>query len=117
MPACLLNTTQMIQRFVLILISLVLVGCHATYRTHHARRNTGPWNIPDLQRAPNFTFGSKTGAVQEVYYEGEPFEQKPTRVFAYLGRPRQAHASGSFPAAVLVHGGGGRAFKDWAEHW
>ena len=37
------------------------------------------------------------------------------RVFAYLGRP--ATGKGPFPAMVLVHGGGGKAFREWAEHW
>ena len=103
-------------RLVLILLSLILIGCQTAHHTSlHAPRHTGPWNIPDLQRAPDITWGVTTGVVQQVYYEGQPFEQKPTRVFAYLGRPKQGQ--GRFPAVVLVHGGGGKAFKDWAEHW
>jgi len=53
--------------------------------------------------------------VQEVYYESEPFEGHPTRVFAYYARP--AKGDGPFPAMLLVHGGGGKAFADWARHW
>jgi len=53
--------------------------------------------------------------VQEVYYQGEPYHGKPTRVFAYLGRPDTG--KGPYPAMLLVHGGGGKAFRDWAEHW
>jgi dienelactone hydrolase len=53
--------------------------------------------------------------VQEVYYQSERFHGKPTRVFAYLGRP--VEGKGPFPAMVLVHGGGGKAFREWAEHW
>jgi dienelactone hydrolase len=49
-----------------------------------------------------------------VYYAGEPFHGKPTRIFAYYGRPA---GSGPFPAVLLVHGGGGTAFPDWARHW
>lgn len=54
--------------------------------------------------------------MQELYYAGEPLNGKPTRVFAYLGRPTNS-VSAPLPAMVLVHGGGGKAFKDWAEHW
>lgn len=53
--------------------------------------------------------------MQEVYYQGEPFHGKPTRVFAYLGRPSEGR--GPFPAMILVHGGGGKAFREWAEQW
>ncbi|MEI6727964.1 MAG: acetylxylan esterase, partial [Actinomycetes bacterium] len=49
-----------------------------------------------------------------VYYEGETFKGKATRVFAYYGKPEGA---GPFPGIVLVHGGGGAAFRDWVKHW
>jgi dienelactone hydrolase len=102
----------MIYRFVLILLSLVAIGCQTT---HKPESRSGPWNVRDLERAPKFHWGTKTGLVQQVYYQGETFQQKPTQVFAYLGRP--ARGEGPFPAVVLVHGGGGKAFKEWAEHW
>lgn len=65
---------------------------------------------------PTFTWGAANGLVQELYYAGEPLNGKPTRVFAYLGRPTNSVAAPR-PAMVLVHGGGGKAFKEWAEHW
>ncbi|MEO6036587.1 MAG: acetylxylan esterase [Verrucomicrobiota bacterium] len=67
-----------------------------------------------LQQVPKMDWGVRTGSVQEVYYEGEPYRGKPTRIFAYLGRPE---GKGPFPAMVLVHGGGGKAFPDWVKHW
>ena len=78
-------------------------------------RFTGPWPIAELQQPPTFTWGERQGAVREVYYAGEEFRGKPTRVFAYYARPRQG--DGPFPAMVLVHGGGGKAFAEWAERW
>lgn len=67
-------------------------------------------------RVPEATWGVRTGLVQQVMYAGEPLGGKPTRVFGYVGRP--AGTSGErLPAMVLVHGGGGRAFPAWAEHW
>jgi dienelactone hydrolase len=69
-----------------------------------------------LATAPAVTWGETNGLVQEIYYEGEPLNGKPTRVFAYLGRPAEP-AHKKLPAMVLVHGGGGKAFKAWAEHW
>jgi dienelactone hydrolase len=54
-------------------------------------------------------------ALTSLYYEGEPYRGKPTRVFAYLACPEKG--DGPFPAMVLVHGGGGTAFKEWVELW
>ncbi len=80
-----------------------------------AARFTGPWDVTALKAVPKAEWGERTNLVQSLYYEGEPFNGKPTRVFAYYGRP--AEGNGPFPAMVLVHGGGGKAFSAWAEHW
>ena len=93
-------------------VLLLVAGC-STFRT--AQRHTGPWNMVALRQPPAAEWCGRTGLVQEVYYQGEPYRGKPTRLFAYLGRP--ASGSGPWPAMVLVHGGGGKAFRDWAEHW
>lgn len=87
----------------------------STQAADPAVRNTGPWDIASLKRTPPATWGKKTGLVQEVYYEGEPLGGKPTRVFAYYARPERG--DGPFPAMVLVHGGGGTAFSQWAQLW
>jgi len=76
---------------------------------------TGPWDVKALQSAEvKPEWGEVAGKVRQVYYPGEPYHGKPTRVFAYYGRP---DGDGPFPAMVLVHGGGGKAFEKWAEHW
>ena len=93
------------------LVVLLVAGC-SSIKT--VERHTGPWNITALKQVPTAEWGAQTGLVQEVYYRGEPYRGKATRVFAYLGRP--ATGNGPFPAMVLVHGGGGKAFRDWAEH-
>ncbi len=99
----------------LCLLSLaVLLGAGCTSLPTTGRHN-GPWNLTALKQTPAAEWGGRTGLVQEVYYQGEPYRAKPTRVFAYLGRP--ASGKGPWPAMVLVHGGGGKAFRDWAEHW
>ena len=100
-------------RVVVALLGLILAfGCATTSTT----RSTGPWSLDKLSKVPAATWGGTNGLVQELYYEGEPLNGKPTRVFAYLGRPTNS-VSTPRPAMVLVHGGGGKAFKDWAEHW
>jgi dienelactone hydrolase len=76
---------------------------------------TGPWKLDDLKKPPAAEWGAKSGLIQEVYYQGEPYRGKPTRVFAYYARPEKVE--GKLPAMVLVHGGGGKAFSEWATLW
>ncbi len=90
-----------------------VAGC----RHSGASADRGPWNLRELSKVPVVQWGGTTGLVQSLYYEGVPLDGKPTRVFAYLGRPAAVPGSPRHPAMVLVHGGGGTAFKDWAEHW
>ncbi len=100
------------KRTSLFLLLLCLLGCRTLTEP---QRFTGPWNVKALAAVPPATFGPRTNLVQEVYYEGEPFHGKPTRIFGYYTRP--AEGKGPFPAMLLVHGGGGKAFREWAEHW
>lgn len=76
------------------------------------------WDVPRLTGdAPKAEWGNTEGLTQEVWYESEPWQGNGTRVFAYLGRPAGVSRDEPAPAVLLVHGGGGRAFKDWANHW
>ena len=75
---------------------------------------TGPWNMAALSNVPAATWGEAKEQIQEVYYAGENYKGKPTRVFAYYGKPEGA---GPFPGIILVHGGGGTAFRNWVKHW
>ncbi len=97
------------------LVLLLLLALTAPVSTVSAARFTGPWDLPALRKPPSATWGERTNLVQEVFYEGEPLRGKPTRVFAYYARPE--NGDGPFPAMLLVHGGGGKAFSKWAEHW
>ena len=75
----------------------------------------GPvWDVAALKAVPKAEWGKPDGLVQEVYYENEPLNGKPTRIFAYFAKPE---GDGPFPGVVLVHGGGGIAFREWAELW
>jgi dienelactone hydrolase len=62
--------------------------------------------------------------LQAIFYQGLPWQEKPTRVFAWLGFPSESTTekklplkNGKYPAIVLVHGGGGTAFKEWVKRW
>ncbi len=96
----------------LLLVLFLAPGCTTRWA---GNPQPGPWDLAVLGQNPAAEWGVRTGRVQEVYYAGEPFRGKPTRVFAYVARPSEGH--GPFPAMVLVHGGGGKAFPEWADYW
>ncbi len=54
--------------------------------------------------------------IEAIFYEGQPWKGKPTRVFAYYGMPASRPGE-QVPAMVLVHGGGGSAFIPWVRLW
>ena len=72
-------------------------------------RAENPWNAEKLSQPPKADWGATNELTQEVWYEGEPYMGKPTRIFAYIGRPE---GKGPHTAIVLVQGGGGEAFRD-----
>ncbi len=55
------------------------------------------------------------GQVHAIFYDALPWNGKPTRVFAWIGLP--AKREGKVPGMVLVHGGGGTAYKEWVQKW
>lgn len=81
-----------------------------------APRQVGPWNLDALSKPPRIDWIQNTGLVRSLYYAGVPYRGKNTRVFAYFGMPANA-GDKRLPAMVLVHGGGGTAFAEWAELW
>ena len=85
--------------------------------SHAADHNTGPWDLADLSKPPTIEWTDKSMQIRSLYYSGEDYRDKTTRVFAYYGMPTKASADNKKPAMVLVHGGGGTAFKEWVEIW
>ena len=78
---------------------------------------TSPWDIAALARTPAVEWRDEGKPVRSLFYEGEPFEGKKTKVFAYYASPATLGTDKTpgkkFPAVVLVHGGGGNAFDQW----
>jgi dienelactone hydrolase len=79
-----------------------------------------PWDLEELSKLPEFSWG-ESDEIRSLYYEGEPYQGKRTRVFAYYATPDTISGETSrdkkFPAIVLVHGGGGTAFPHWVKLW
>ncbi|NIL96118.1 MAG: prolyl oligopeptidase family serine peptidase [Planctomycetales bacterium] len=53
--------------------------------------------------------------VKAIFFDALPWKGKPTKVFAWWGLPDDRQ--GKVPGVVLVHGGGGTAFKGWVTRW
>lgn len=67
---------------------------------------------PETFAAEDF---ASRGVVKPIFYQALPWRGQPTRVFAWLGVP--GNGKGKLPGIVLVHGGGGTAYKEWVKKW
>lgn len=78
------------------------------------------WDVPGIYRTPAYEVISRDSAVGLIY-TGLPYHGHRQAVFAYYATPGMVtgnkKADNGLPAIVLVHGGGGRAFKNWAVMW
>jgi hypothetical protein len=80
-----------------------------------------PWDLTALSKVPSIEWLDQGSPVRSLLYPGEPFQDMPTRVFAYYASPGTLAGDPSLdfglPGVVLVHGGGGTAFTEWVELW
>ena len=81
----------------------------------------GPWNLDALKRnVPAMKWVRQDQPIQSLTYTGEVYKGHPTEVFAFYASPitlGDAKPGTKFPGVVLIHGGGGTAFADWAYLW
>lgn len=99
-------------RTLLYLFPLLLLPYHAGAE---GPANPGPWDLKALAAPPQVTVLKEEPGLLTLTYASVPYLGKPTQVFAYLAVPKEG--KGPFPAMVLVHGGGGTAFREWADLW
>jgi cephalosporin-C deacetylase-like acetyl esterase len=119
---------RLCKKWLLCLLTFIYVsgGCLSTQQDGNIIRpaksvhQTTPWDLAVLSQPPHFEWLVREGQVWSLYYQGMPYQGKPTRVFAYYATPTtltgQPVKDPSFPAVVLVHGGG-IAFREWVELW
>src|SRR5690606_3493717 len=79
------------------------------------------WDLDALSNPPEVKWLDQGGTVKSLLYKSVDYKGNPTEVFAWysnpdliMGRPSSGK---KFPGVVLVHGGGGKAFKEWVEKW
>lgn len=73
------------------------------------------FNLEKLYKCPEYRIVNENKGIKEIFYENEAYLGKKTEVFAYIGVPDNVKAP--VPAMVCIHGGGGKAFKEWVELW
>lgn len=81
----------------------------------------GSWARAEWQtQVPAVQWLRRDQPVHSLLYAGEHYQGKPTQVFAFYASPAtlgQAKNGERFPGVVLIHGGGGTAFAEWALLW
>lgn len=80
-----------------------------------------PWDLARLNRPPKYRWLDEKSPARTLLFRGEPYQGKPTDVFAYYATPGTLAGNPaldkSLPALVLLHGGGDRASRDWVTFW
>jgi dienelactone hydrolase len=100
--------------------ALLLLCLTISFPLRAEDEKAGPWNLTELKKAPAMHWVDQTGPVHSLFYSGEPYKGHATEVFAFYASPAtlgKAEAREKFPAVVLIHGGGGTAFAEWAWLW
>lgn len=79
------------------------------------------WDINQLSKAPTFRYITTSENVEALLFKSVDYEGKPTEVFAWYANPDivkgQKNTGKKYPGIVLVHGGGGKAYKEWVMQW
>jgi len=96
-------------------LALTLLLCSLAIAGEKKAIETGPWDLTGLRKAPKVEWIREEGNIALLTYPGEPLDGADTRIFAYYGVPKGRKER--VPAMVLVHGGGGRAFREWVQKW
>ncbi|MFA7159976.1 MAG: alpha/beta fold hydrolase, partial [Kiritimatiellia bacterium] len=75
----------------------------------------GHWDTRKLFSEDKYRQIGKEGNIQSISFQNEPYLGKRTEVFAWLGIPESPAKKA--PGMVLIHGGGGKAYRQWVEMW
>lgn len=76
-------------------------------------------NTPSLYAddASSIPVSVGAGELRSVYFDALDYQGLPTRTYAYVGIPAGASPVNPVPGVVLVHGGGGTAYREWVSLW
>lgn len=111
---------NVLRLFAVLLLTFLPLVSRAAEPPTNVEASAGPkWDLNVLGKAPRFKPAKEPVAkeVESIFFDGVPFQKKPTQVFAYYGRPKNLKPGEKVPGIVLVHGGGGTAFDAWVRLW
>lgn len=79
------------------------------------------WNFGELSKVPAFRNSpfadSKCVGLRDILVTGAEVKGEPSEFFAYVGYPDTPVPHGGFPSVLLIHGGGGTAYPQYAKLW
>lgn len=103
---------------------LIFLGCcgflAGSLNADEPADTIGSWNLTELKRPPKMRWVKQEGPVHSLLYAGENYQGRETEVFGFYASPTtlgEAKPGERFPGVVLIHGGGGTAFAEWAWLW
>lgn len=104
-------------KFSAITFCLALLSCTPLFA-----EKVGPWDLDALKTTvPAMKWVRQDQPVHSLLYAGEVYQEHPTSVFAFYASPitlgLEVKPGTKFPGVVLIHGGGGTAFAEWALLW
>jgi len=104
-----------------LVVSLSVIGLSLAVSDAAADEPATLWHTESRFEVPTHEWLDDSGPVRALVYSGVPFRGQPTQVFAYYATPGTLAGDPTIdrdlPAVVLVYGGGGTAFREWAELW
>ncbi|MDG2389812.1 MAG: acetylxylan esterase [Planctomycetaceae bacterium] len=120
-PASVLDKIINIMKHTLCVLTLLLFipALLSAQETDYAKLRDQLQALGELTEPPKTHLGytfNRGNTLKDIFYDGIEYEGKPTRVYAWLGVPN-SNPGEKVPGVVLVHGGGGTAFKEWVELW
>jgi len=77
----------------------------------------GAFKVSKYKYVADYDQYKKYRNLKGLFFEGLPFNGKPTKIFCWYGVPETLKTGEKVPAVVLVHGGGGTVFADWVKKW
>jgi dienelactone hydrolase len=104
----------------LFLLALLVLASRVVAAEPAPLPDSTPWDVKQLSSAPEMEWLNREGNVHALKYRGKAYKGRATSVFAWYASPTTLGMKPSakkVPGIVLVHGGGGTAFSEWAEIW